>query len=173
MCLAIATGCDERPTHDITITDGPTTTRLTTRSEFAEYLELPDDHNELRLTFASYPLSCDRWVAPVEGQTLVTVVIVLPPGTPPAAGSSYNWSGIPSAEEPLKASYALPKAHIGTRSRLFEPGGAVKLTRAQLDPHGTISGMLAFEFPGEADRPATRIDGSFDARMCRLSVPSR
>jgi hypothetical protein len=154
------------------VTDGATTTRLVTRSEFAEYAELPGDHNELRITLASYPASCDRWVAPAEGETLVTVVIVLPPEAAPVPGS-YNWSGIPGEDEHLRTSYALPKAHFGPRARLFEPGGAIRLTRVQLDAHGSVAGTLAFEFPGEAERPATRIDGNFDARVCRLSVPAQ
>lgn len=169
-CAALA--CDERKTHEITIIDGATTTRLATRSEFAEYVELPGDHNELRITLASYPVSCDRWVGPAEGQSLVTVVITLPPETQPAPGS-YSWSAIPPADEHIRTSYALPKAHFGPRARLFEPGGAVRLTGVQLDAHGSITGTLAFEFPGEADRPATRIDGNFDARVCRLSVASQ
>jgi len=172
VCLFLCASCDERKAHEITVAEGATTTRLTTQSEFAEYVSLPGDHNELRLTLASYPASCDRWVAPSEGETLITVVIVLPPQTTPAPGS-YSWSGIPKTDEPLRASYALPKAHFGTRARLFEPGGAIRLTRVQLDPHGTVAGTLAFEFPGEADRPATRVDGNFEARVCRLSLPTR
>jgi hypothetical protein len=170
ICPCVA--CEERKTHEITITDGATTTRLTTQSEFAEYVALPGDHNELRLTLASYQASCDRWVPPADGQTLITVVIVLPPETSPAPGA-YGWSGIPTTDEPLRASYALPKAHFGSRARLFEPGGAVRLTQVQLDAHGSVAGTLAFEFPGEADRPATRIDGNFEAHVCRVSLPAR
>jgi hypothetical protein len=172
VCTISCISCEERKAHEITIADGATTTRLTTQSEFAEYIALPDDHNELRLTLASYPVSCDRWVPPADGQTLITVVIVLPPEASPAPGS-YGWTGIPTSEEPLRASYALPKAHFGNRARLFEPGGAVRLTRVQLDPHGSVAGTLAFEFPGEADRPATRIDGNFEAHVCRVSLPER
>jgi len=170
--LLLCPSCDERKTHEITIADGAATSRLTTQSEFVEYISLPGDRNELRLTLASYPASCDRWVPPAEGQTLITVVIVLPSESSPAPGS-YSWSGIPKTDEPLRTGYALPKAHFGTHARLFEPGGAIRLTRVQLDAHGTVAGTLAFEFPGEADRPATRIDGNFEARVCRLSIPTR
>jgi hypothetical protein len=172
VCLVLGVACDERKVHEITLADGATTTRLTTQSEFAEYISLPGDHNELRLTLSSYPASCDRWTPPAEGQTLLTVVIVLPPEATPAPGS-YSWSGIPKADEPLRTSYALPKAHFGPHARLFEPGGAIRLTRVQLDAHGSVAGTLAFEFPGEADRPATRIDGHFEARVCRISLPTR
>jgi len=167
----IALGCNERRPHEITITDGATTTRFATQSEFAEYVEIPGDHNELRLTLAGYVASCERWVPPRAGETSVTVVIVSPADAPLAPGA-YAWSGIPKPDEPLKAGYALPKAHIGPRSRLFEPGGSIRLTKVQLDPLGAVSGTLAFEFPGETDRPATRVEGTFEARICRLSAPS-
>lgn len=169
--LSLAIACNERRAHEITITDGAATTRFSTRSELAEYVELPGDHGELTVTLASYTASCERWVPPAQGETSMTLVIVTPAKTPPAPGA-YEWSGVPNPEEPLGAPYALPKAHFGSRSRLFEPGGAVRLTKVQLDPHGTISGTLAFEFAGAADRPATRIDGNFEARLCRLSVPA-
>jgi len=172
-CLAlvfsIASACNERRSHEITITDGAATTRFSTKSELAEYVELPGDHDELRLTLAGYNASCERWVPPGEGESSLTLVIVTPPNAPPAPGA-YEWSGIPKPEDGLHAPYVLPKAHFGPRSRLFEPGGAARLTKVQLDPHGVIAGTLAFEFPGAPDRPATRIDGNFEARLCRLSA---
>jgi hypothetical protein len=170
--IASAASCEQRRSHEITITDGASTTRFSTLSEFAEYVELPGDHDELRLTLASYVASCEKWVPPHEGETAVTVTIVSPSEAPPGPGT-YNWTGVPKADEPLRVGYALPKAHFGARSRLFEPGGSIRLTAAQLDAHGAVTGMLAFEFPGETDRPATRIDGRFEAKICRVSVPPR
>lgn len=172
LCCFLALGCEERRTHEITITDGTTTVRFGTEVEFAEYLELPGDHNELRLTLASYPASCEKWVPPADGQEAITVVIVTPPDAPVGPGT-FTWSGIPPADEPIRAPYALPKAQHGQRSRLFEPGGSARLTKVQLDAHGLVAGVLSFEFPGESDRPATRVDGNFEARLCRLSTPSR
>lgn len=172
LCAVLALGCEERRTHEITITDGVSTVRFSTQVEFAEYLELPGDHNELRLTVAGYPASCENWVAPADGQEAVTVVIVTPPDVPVAPGT-FAWSGIPPADEPIRTAYALPKAHHGQRSRLFEPGGSIRLTKVQLDAHGSVAGVLSFEFPGESDRPATRVDGNFEARLCRLSTATR
>ena len=168
IALIASSGCAERRSHEITITDGATTTRFSTQSELAEYVEIPGDHTELRLTLAGYTASCERWVPPKDGEIAVTVVIVSPADTPPAAGA-YNWGGVPKEDEPLHSSYALPKAHIGSHSRLFEPGGSIRLTRVQTDPHGTVAGTLGFELPGEPDRPATRIHGNFEARICRVS----
>jgi hypothetical protein len=164
-----ALGCERAPTHEVTIVEGANTTRFTVRSAFTEYVELPGDRNELRLTLASYAVSCERWVPPREGDTALTVVIITPPDTRPSV-ASYGWTGIPERGEPLHAAYALPKAELGVRSRLFEPGGTIRLTGVQIDPHGIVTGTLAFEFPGEGERPATRIDGGFTAKMCRLGL---
>lgn len=170
--LAGAFGCEQRRTHEITITEGPSTTRFSTQSELAEYVEVPGDHSELRLTLASYMASCERWVAPRDGESSITVTVISPADTPPTPGI-YNWGGLPKLDEPLRVGYALPKAHLGSRSRVFEPGGSVRLSTLQLDAHGFVSGTLAFEFPGEADRPATRVEGKFEAKVCRGEGSSR
>ncbi|HEX7669910.1 MAG TPA: hypothetical protein VF395_10015 [Polyangiaceae bacterium] len=170
--LFAALACERPPASEITVVDGATTTHFAVRSAYAEYVELPGDHNELRLTLASYAVSCERWRPPRDDEDVLTVVIVTPAGVPPAV-SSYGWTGIPSRDEPLHAPYALPKAQFGSRSRLFEPGGEIHLAGVLIDPHGTVSGTLAFEFPGEGERPATRIDGGFQAKMCRLALGAR
>lgn len=171
--LFAAIACERPPAPEITVVDGASTTHFTVRSAFAEYVELPGEHNELRLTLASYAVSCERWLPPHgDEDAALTVVIVTPPAVPPAA-ASYGWTGIPPRDEPLHAPYALPKAQFGSRSRLFEPGGEIHLATVQIDPHGTVSGTLAFEFPGEGERPATRIDGGFQAKMCRLALGPR
>jgi hypothetical protein len=172
VAVLLATSCEGPPAHEITVVDGPSTTHFAVRSAFAEYVELSGERNELRLTLASYALSCERWVPPREGDAAVTVVIVTPSGVPPTV-ASYGWTGTPPREEPLSAAYALPKAQLGRRSRLFEPGGTIHLSRVQIDPRGAVNGTLAFEFPGEDDRPATRIDGGFHAKMCRLALTER
>jgi hypothetical protein len=63
---------------------------------------------------------------------------------------------------------AVPKAFIGKRSHLFQPGGLVRLTRVAVDKEGVVDGTLAFEFPGNLAHPATSIKGSFRAKTCRL-----
>ncbi len=164
--------CDRASTHEITVVDGASIAHFEVKSAFAEYIEVAGVRDQLTLTLSSYPLSCERWVAPHEGDSALTIVIVSPPGSAPSVGT-YPWSGIPAADQPLKEPYALPKAQFGDRSRLFEPGGSVRLTALRLESHGTIAGTVAFEFPGTAESPATRIDGSFDAKVCRLSLAAR
>lgn len=166
LLVASIPACDQKTAQEITVLEGGAVTRFAVRTGFAEYIELPGERNELHLTLAGYAVSCERWAPPGDGEASVTVVVVTPPDMRPGP-ATYAWTGIPKPDEPLKATYALPKAQLGARSRLFEPGGSVRLTRVELDPHGTIRGTLAFEFPGDGERPATRVDGGFEAKVCR------
>jgi hypothetical protein len=168
----IPAACEPARVHDVTIVDGASTTRFATKSAFAEYVELPGVRNELRVTLANYPVSCEHWAVPKSGEVALTITIVTPSEARPVP-ASYAWTGLPSREEPLHAAYSLPKALLGERSRLFEPGGAVRLTAAALELHGSVTGALAFEYPGDGTRPATRIDGGFEAKICRSSVATR
>jgi hypothetical protein len=174
ICCALSSGpgCERASAHEIALVEGTATTRFTISSAFAEYLELPGSRNELRITLADYPVSCERWVPPKDAQTAVTLVITFPFDTKPAA-ATYPWAGAPPPAEPLHEAYALPKVQRAGLSRLVEPGGTVQLSTVQLEPRGTISGTLAFEFPGDAERPATRISGGFDAKICRVTLAPR
>jgi len=161
--------CEPKTKYEVTILEAGASTRFPLVTGFAEYVELPGDRNELHLTLAGYPASCEKWIPPKAGESALTVVIVTPAEVKPTA-TSYPWSGIPKGDEPLKAAYSLPKAETGPRSRLFEPGGVVTLSAVELDPHGTVKGTLAYEYAGDADHPATRIDGGFEVKMCRFAL---
>ena len=90
--LGALVGCEPSHTHDITIVDGANTTRFTTKSAFAEYVELPGLRNELRITLASYPASCEHWEAPKDGETALSVTIVTPADQRPASASVMRFS---------------------------------------------------------------------------------
>lgn len=164
-------GCGPATSGEVVLLDGARTTRVPVRSAYAEYVELPPARTELRVTLADYAVSCERWIPPRDGGHAITVVIVTPPSEPPKVGS-YAWTGVPAEGAPGRA-YALPKVLEGERSWLVQPGGAVRLTAVHLEPRGTIAGILGFEFPGDPDHPATRINGNFEAKMCRFSKPER
>jgi len=166
--VVLAAACETVRAHEVTIVDGATTTRFATTSAIGEYVELPGLRNELRLTLANYPLSCERWVTPKGGDVSLSLTIVTPPDVKPAPGN-YPWSGLPDKQAPLHDPYVLPKALLGDRSRLFEPGGGLKLSAVSLDLHGSVVGAMAFEYPGDGARPATRIDGGFEVKICRSS----
>lgn len=129
---------------------------------FAEYVELPGLRNELTITLASYRASCSEFIPPRQGQTLVTVVVTTPFEQAPAPGR-YPWVGLTAPTR------AMPAAKLGTRGYELMPGGAITLTRVELAQQGVVEGQLAFEFAGGAERAAQRLQGRFEARICRYS----
>jgi hypothetical protein len=139
------------------------------RSALAEYLELPKARSELRLIFADYEASCERFVPPTDEQTFVSVLVVAPAGQEPTTGT-YPWGGHQAhggtATRP-KRPFAMPKAQLGARSYLFPPGGAARLAKVSLAQDGYVQGSLCFEFSGNARQQATRLQGEFRARVCR------
>lgn len=170
LCVCIA-GCRGEPAAQIVVVTGPApadTVSFAPTAAFSEYVELPGERNELRITLSSFDASCERYALPQGDQTLVTVLVLTPPGTAPKVGS-YPYDAPLGADKPVDAAISLPKAQIGKRSHTFEPGGLVRLTQVDLGSHGSISGLLDFHFRGEADRPATRLEGSFRAKICRFN----
>jgi hypothetical protein len=174
--LLVATqllACRGRDVPDITvIADANARVKVgfSPRSAFAEYVEVPEQRHELRLTLASYETSCEEYRPPPEGESVVTVLVLTPPAEPPAAGE-YGFGLVPRLDAPVTQAVAIPKAQLAGRSWLFQPGGGLRLTEVQLEPHGTVSGMLDFSYPGDADHAASRIQGRFSAWMCR-SAPA-
>jgi hypothetical protein len=65
----------------------------------------------------------------------------------------------------------LPKAFLGRRGHLFQPGGEVRLTRVSLGRDGEVAGVLAFEFAGDAEHEATSLRGNFRAKICKSIRP--
>ncbi|HEY3495237.1 MAG TPA: hypothetical protein VGK73_11150, partial [Polyangiaceae bacterium] len=62
-------------------------TPFTVRSAFAEYVELGALRRELRVTLASYVVSCERYVAPGPDDLLLVVTVTLPAADTPKPGS--------------------------------------------------------------------------------------
>jgi hypothetical protein len=145
-------------------------------SAFAEYVELPGLGNELRVTLAGYHASCEEFVPPEAGQASVSVVVVTPPGDAPAA-TTYTWTGHSlhggTPARPERA-YAVPSARVGKASYVFSPGGSVQIDQLRLVPQGEVSGVMNFEFPGDANTAASSVKGAFRADICRFDrAPSR
>jgi len=140
-------------------------------TSLAEYIEVPGAGNELRLTLASYDADCDAFKPPATDETSISIVITTPTGVAPTPGV-YAWAGHEAhggeVHNPTKP-YAFPTARIGNKSYLFEPGGGVVLKELSLGKHGSVTGLLNFEFPGDAKHPARSLKGRFSARMCRFS----
>jgi hypothetical protein len=147
-------------------------TNFRARTSLAQYVEIPGQGNELRLTIASYDASCDVFTPPPSSDDVsVSIVITTPSGVAPASGT-YPWLGHEAhggeRTSPAKA-YSFPTARIGNKSHVFQPGGGVLLKGLSLGKHGSVSGLLNFEFSGDAEKPATSLKGRFSARICRYS----
>lgn len=170
--LACLSACGSSSDQELSFVDGASTLHIPIRSAYAEAIELPGLRHELRLTFTDYAAACERWIPPKDDGHAVTVVVATPPRQPPKAGT-YAWTGILPDGSSVKEAYALPKVLLPGKYQLLEPGGVLRLTRVELRPHGSVSGALAFEFPGSAERPPTRLSGTFEAKICRSSEPSR
>jgi len=173
LLLALSAGCRSEPGDRIQLVLGPARAdriEFEPIAAFAEYLEpAAGAGRELRITLAGYEASCERFVPPPEGAASITVVAVAPPGSALGTGE-YVWAGheahggTPSRPE---RSYAAPAVRVGPKSFVLQPGGQLRLTEALLTPSGHVEGILAFEFSGTAEHPATAVKGSFRARICR------
>ncbi len=58
---------------------------------------------------------------------------------------------------------------LGERGYEFQPGGSVDLKELGTAEGDGVRGLLGFEFPGDGERAAQAIKGSFTARVCRSS----
>ncbi len=172
LALVVSVSCkSEKPkeTIELVVPDGSgRTLELAPRSAFAEYVELPDSANELRVTLASHEVSCERYVAPGPDDTVVVVTLRLPSGQKPHPGS---FASTPPLAEDAGASigrpFAVPVVRRGEKAYPLAPGGTLELTSVDLGNNGSVRGALAFEFPGDGTRPASSAKGKFSARLCR------
>ncbi len=167
--LLMLTTCAKEKLPEIEFTlSGPAIKRtFVPLAALAEYLELPNGGNELRITLSSYPLSCDTFRAPTAEEILVTITLVTGAGTQ-ITPNTYPWAGHPGAGESPRARSAEPIIRIGARSWSLAPGGQIKLREAPLDRERMISGLLDFEFPGTVEAGASRLSGAFKAKLCQV-----
>jgi hypothetical protein len=154
---------------ELVVPDGSgRTVELAPRSAFAEYVEVPDAANELRVTLASHDVSCERYVAPGADDIVFVVTLKLPPGDKPRPGSFASTR--PLAEDagsPVGRAFAVPVIRRGARGYPLPPGGTLELEAVEFGRSGIVKGALAFEFPGDGTRPASSAKGKFSARLCR------
>jgi hypothetical protein len=154
---------------ELVVPDGSgRTVELTPRSAFAEYVEVPESANELRVTLASHEVSCERYVAPGADDTVLVVTLKLPPGEKPRPGSFASTRPLSEdAGSPVGRAYAVPVVRRGARGYALPPGGTLELEVVEFGRSGVIKGAVAFEFPGDGTRPASSAKGKFSARLCR------
>ncbi|HEY2409447.1 MAG TPA: hypothetical protein VGI10_25750 [Polyangiaceae bacterium] len=142
------------------------------QASYAQYVDLPNLHRELRITLSSFDASCEDFSALGANGSSTTVSVLAPSGTPIEPGE-YPWAGHAAhggTEAQPEHPYALPSARVGPRSVFFEPGGEIELDNVPSELGGKVRGQLSFEFPGDADHPATSLKGQFSASLCRVRL---
>jgi hypothetical protein len=138
---------------------------LVPRASLAEYIEISPTESALLLTLTSVERSCDGGPEP-QGDSVSLAVRVLLPGTGKLTPGSYP---ILSGEQGEGRARALPTVKLRGRRVELRPGGELELREVDLSPQGSVAGLLKFEFPGDAEHPATRVSGRFSAHFCRIS----
>jgi hypothetical protein len=138
---------------------------LTPHASLAEYIEVSPAETALLLTFTSAPRSCDSAPDPAPDSVGLSVRIVLPRGEKLGPGSIPLLAG---GDAPQGA-YATSTVKLHGQRRELLPGGSVELSALDLNPQGSVAGMLKLEFPGDIAHPATRVSGRFVAYFCRIS----
>lgn len=180
MLLVCPNSCREKSTPQIEIATGGANEQHITfapKVAFAEYVELPTSGDELRVSLANYDLSCEGYSPVPDNGLLVTLTFLLPVGQRPIAGT-YPWPGLPEevklggATFDLKTPIVMPVVRIGKRSMAFLAGGNVDIQSVNLERQGEVTGVMRLEQSGAEGQPATRLFGSFSARVCRSSVPT-
>lgn len=130
MLLVVATlGCTQDPVPTIEFqlgTEARERVRLAPVSALAEYTELPETGDELIVTLASYPTSCDHFEAVPKGGILITLTVTFPKGHRPKPGvvlwgGAKAHGGTPSSPE---LAYVTPHVRQSQRALVMPPGGA-------------------------------------------------
>ena len=141
-------------------------------SSYAEYLVLPGQRQELKITLASYAASCDSFVPPGEHDSSATITVIAPAG-PELAPGTFPWAGHEAhggTEQQPERAYALPTLRLGHEGLVLPAGGELRLDSVTTTQDGRVRGLLGFEFAGDAEHVATSLKGSFEAKLCRVRL---
>jgi hypothetical protein len=166
--LVALISCREQRAAPIRIVLGPSPAdevTLTPRASLAEYIEVSPAETDLLLSFTTEERSCDS--APEVSQDAVglSLRIVLPEGQKLAVGSF----PLLADSQGAKGGYATATVKLRGQRRALLPGGSVELKALDLNPQGSVEGLLKLEFPGDAEHPASRVSGRFSAYFCRIN----
>ena len=172
--LIVTSACRERNEPTIQLVTGTSNEQqfsLTPKSSFAEYVELPTQGDQLSIVLTNFSSSCDEYTPTPTDGVMITMTFILPVGQHPVAGT-YPWPGLPPnvnslAELDLKAPIVIPVVKQGLKSMTLLPGGSVDLQQLSLERQGDVAGVMRLEQSGGNGQPATRLFGSFVARVCR------
>jgi hypothetical protein len=175
VCCVLTMGCHAHPVAPLYVVLGPDPSQhveFRPISSYAEFLVLPGQGSELKITLASYATSCDSFIRPSDHDVSVAVTVRAPAQAALGPGS-YPWAG-PVAhggtDQVPERPYALPTVRLGHISQVLAAGGEIQLDSVATTPDGRVRGLLGFEFPGDAEHVATSLKGSFEAKLCRVRL---
>jgi hypothetical protein len=177
MCtsLALLFGCRQRnePTVQLVMGAGAEQVNFAAVSSFAEYVELPTQGDQLTIALSSFSSSCEEYQPPPDNGVVLTLTFIFPIGQHPVVGT-YPWPGLPPnasslQELDLKTPIVIPVVKQGPKSTTLLPGGSVDIQRLSLERQGEVAGVMRLEQSGDEKHPATRLFGSFVARVCRTT----
>ena len=143
------------------------------KASFAEYVELPTQGDQLRITLANFNSSCDDYASTPADGIMVVLTLMLPAGQNPMVGT-YPWPGLPAnvssaTDLDLKTPIVIPVVRQGPRSATLLPGGSVDIQHVSLERQGEVTGVMRLEQSGGDGRPPTRLFGTFAAKVCRTT----
>jgi hypothetical protein len=166
--LALAFACHDTTAPAIRVDVGPAPAdqvTLVPRASLAEYIEISATESALLLTLTSDERSCEGAAAASEGGVAVSLRVVLPGSAKLEPGSYPILASPGDADKP----HVLPTVKLHGRRLELLPGGSLELRAVDLSAQGSLEGLLKFEFPGDAEHPATRVSGPFMAHFCRIN----
>jgi hypothetical protein len=172
LALVLIVACNKHVAPEIELVLGPEAAhRFAPTVGYAEYYQLADGSDRLRVTVASYAADCAKFVPVPEGTVSVTLSLSSPMGQPILTG-----------EYPVLGSPDLGKADLGkaTRGRLGQGSSFVRLhsdsrvvhspggiTLQKLEPrqHGLVEGVV-HQVPIAGENQVA-LTGAFRVRICR------
>ncbi len=167
-CLLVC--CQSATDNEVTIQTGPDTfRRFSPVGAIAEYLEFPTEPDQLRISVANYPLSCDEYRRPQGDQVVVSFLLKAPTGQPLSQGS-YFWKGLPAKEAELKEPLVLPYVRFSGGGRSLPPGGQFELISFTPEPFDQVvaRSQLRGAEPGASYQIG--VTATISARLCRVSL---
>lgn len=138
-------------------------------SALAEYIETGPDEATLLLNISADERGCDSAPEPGTSSVGLSVRLLLPGGAKLEPGAYAIQDESPQVSQGADRPRASVTVKLRGRRHELRPGGELELSAVDVSPRGSLSGLLKFESPGDAEHPATRVAGRFLAHFCRVN----
>ena len=168
LVLSCFFGCRDNAAAPIRIVLGPTPAddvTLVPQSSLAELNDVSPTESALFVTLTSAARTCESLPEPAADAVGISLRFVLPGGTKLEPNSYPILPAGPASDKP----HVLATVKLHGRRQELLPGGEVELRQADLNPQGSLEGLLKLEFVGDAEHAATRVSGRFLAHFCRIN----